>query len=440
MTRNLSSPQSVRPARLPQQASATTSSACLPQQAPATRSSHSFRQQPWPIKSDVVGYTSSGKPLVRPKQGGAPMSTMAFAISTLARESTARRPAQGRPAPIVVDEPDTRPDLIAEAEEIAQNKLKSFAMNKLRRKFAELKAKNMCLGQRAEVFREDKLLSRHLSKYVHRHVDHMLREQHVEELRDHLVLDRCFNKFVDRFEEHQDTTAVELLGQQRHVDNAKARQHANVVRHFIEHDETIEELPRFATRPALDLPTITDMGNLGDVDTTTTIAPQPQLDAPRHPVKEQEEDEEEGKLDDTLTLRLARAASAGFETMSRVLGKLIYRVQALYAQVVRKEVVEQPQARQPPAEEPSIVFGLTKDPDPLYRSATPDLNASVLDGFLPSKCKQSGKVLLGSDEHHEYPAKPGRPSSLTDYSVSRHFAVLEHMVVIFRATRGVSAI
>lgn len=93
--------------------------------------------------------------------------------------------------------------------------------------------------------------------------------------------------------------------------------------------------------------------------------------------------------------------------------------QALYARVTGTEVIEQPQTRQPPAEEPSIVFGLTKEPDPLYQSATPDLNASVLDGFMLSKHTQNGRVLLGSDEHHECPAKPGRPSSLTDYSVSR---------------------
>lgn len=240
----------------------------------------------------------------------------------------------------------------------------------------------------------------------------MLRERHAEELRDHLLLDRCFNKLVNRFEEHQDDTAVELLEQQRHRDNANVRQHANVVRHQLERDDSIEELPKFERRHPLDLPTVTDMGKLGDVDTTTSVPPPRQLNAPRQPVKEEEEDT-------TLTLCLARAGLAGYRTISRVLGNFVYAAQALYAKVTGTEVIEQPQPRQPPAEEPSIVFGLTKEPDPLYRSAYPDLNASVLDGFIPSKHMQNGRVLLGSDEHHEYPAKPGRPSSLTDYSVSR---------------------
>lgn len=276
---------------------------------------------------------------------------------------------------------------------------------------------------RAAEFRKESLLRTHLSKCVHRHVDHILREQHVEEMRDHILLGRCFKKLSDDFHvryERKGDEAIELLEQRSFIFKAVERQHANVVRHFINNDETIEPLPRFKRRhnPTLDLPTVTDMGNLGDVDTTSVPLPdQPQLDTPKQPVEE-----ESRQIELTsVSLVLARAGLAGFENLSKFLGNFVKKARALITSFTgAAEVIEQkPKPRQPPVEEPSIVFGLRMEPDPLYRSATPDSDASVLEGFLPTKHKHTGRALLGSGEDHEYqPVKPGRPSSLTDHPVS----------------------
>ncbi|KAE9967075.1 hypothetical protein BLS_006577 [Venturia inaequalis] len=297
---------------------------------------------------------------------------------------------------------------------------------------------------RAKEFRKEKLLGSHLSKWVHQYDDHMDQERRVERMRDHLLLERCFRKLVvvfhDRYELKGDE-AVELLEQQHFIAKAVERQHVKLVRHIIDNDETIEELPKFERRhnPTLDLPTVTDMGNLGDVDTTSiTLPDQPQLDTPKQPV---EEESREIELT-SVTQIIARAGLVGFENLSRFLGDFVNKARALIASYTGPaEVIEQqPQPRQPPVEpveDPSIAFGLTKERDPLYRSATPDMDASVLDGFLTSKNKQNGRVHLGSDEHHEYqpPAKPGRPSSLKDYSATIRTLDLPTITTTTTATR-----
>ncbi|TLD20966.1 putative dihydroxy-acid dehydratase [Venturia nashicola] len=267
---------------------------------------------------------------------------------------------------------------------------------------------------RAEDFRRETLLRSHLSKCVHRLVGHLLRKGHVEEMYLDSLVSRCFTKLVDTFRRRQDQTAVELLEQQRFMFKALERQHANVVRHFIDHGETTQ-LPKVKRRhsPTLDPPTVTDMGNLGDVDTTSIAPPeQPQLDSPKQPVEEKSQVFELT----SLSVVLARAGLVGFENLTNFLGNFANKARALIASFTGKPTVieQQPQPRQPPVEEPSIVFGLTKERDPLYRSATPDPDASVLDGFLSTKHKQTGPVLLSSEEHHEYHPDPLYRSTTSD--------------------------
>lgn len=156
-------------------------------------------------------------------------------------------------------------------------------------------------------------------------------------MRDYLVQERCFTKLLDGFQkrlELKSDTAVELLEQQWwHCKKAIERQHVSWVRHYCDHlkDETIEELPKFDRRhrPALDLPTVTDMGNLGDVDTTSVTPDQPQPETPRQPVEEDSTDSTKTELT-SVALVVARAGLAGYETISRVLGNIANKARALF--------------------------------------------------------------------------------------------------------------